>query len=95
MNYFQNRINHAIKKEIDTYFRENEYVLRNEVSILGDYYYRASTGEYEAHLVAKDNNVSLVDIKLSVPTQEIAVSVCENWQKKNQEIYKYLTERLF
>ena len=95
LNYFRNRISHAIKKEIDTYFRENEYVLRNEVSILGDYYYRASAGEYEAHLVAKDNNVSLVDIRLSVPSQEIAVSVCENWQKKNQEIYKYLTEQLF
>lgn len=95
LDFFQNRINHAIKKEIDTYFRENEYVLRNEVSILGDYYYRASAGEYEAHLVAKDRNVNLVDLKISVPTEELALSVCENWQKKNQEIYQYLVGQLF
>ena len=95
LTFFQNRINYAIKKEIDSYFRENEYVLRNQVSILGDYYYRASAGEYEAHLVAKDGNINLVDLKISVPTEEIAVSICENWQKKNQEIYQYLVGQLF
>lgn len=95
LHYFQNRINHGIKKDIDSYFRENEYVLRNEVSVLGDYYYRAATGEYEAHLVAKDRGINLVDLKLSVPTEEMARSICDNWQKKNQEIYKYLTMELF
>ena len=46
LRFFQNRINHGIKEDIDTYFRENEYVLRNEVSVLADYYFRAGTGEY-------------------------------------------------
>jgi len=95
LHFFQNRINHGIKKDIDSYFRENEYVLRNEVSVLGDYYYRAGIGEYEAHLVAKDRGVSLVDIRMAVPTEEIARSICDNWQKKNQEIYQYLTGQLF
>ncbi|MCI9141642.1 MAG: DUF4364 family protein [Lachnospiraceae bacterium] len=95
LHFFQNRINYAIKEEIDSYFRENEYVLRNEVSVLADYYFRAGTGEYETHLVAKDRGINLVDVRLSVPTEEIAESICENWQRKNQEIYKYLTEQLF
>ena len=95
LHFFQNRINHGIKNDIDSYFRENEYVLRNEVSVLGDYYYRAGIGEYEAHLVAKDRGVSLVDIRMAVLTEEIARSICDNWQKKNQEIYQYLTGQLF
>ena len=95
LNFFQNRINYAIKKEIDTYFRENEVTLRNEVSVLGDYYYRAATGEYEAHLVAKEKGVNLMDLKISVPTEEMASGICDNWQKKNQQIYKYLMEQLF
>ena len=93
--FFQNRINHGIKKHIDTYFRENEYVLRNEVSVLGDYYYRAGIGEYEAHLVAKDRGVNLVDVRMTVPTEALAKNICDNWQRKNQEIYRYLTEQLF
>ena len=95
LNFFQNRINYFIKQDISTYFRENEFALRNEVAVLGDYYYKSTSGEYEAHLVAKDRGIKLVDITLSVPTEEIAAAICDNWQKKNQEIYQYLIEQLF
>ena len=94
LNFFQNRIGDAIKQEINTYFRENEFSLRNEVSVLGDYY-KSTSGEFEAHLVAKDKGINLVDITLSVPAEEMAAAICDNWQKKNQEIYKYLVEQLF
>ena len=66
----------------------------NEVSVLGDYY-KSTSGEYEAHLVAKDRGINLVDITLSVPVEETAAAICDNWQKKNQEIYKYLITELF
>ena len=94
LNFFQNRIGEAIKQEINTYFRENEFSLRNEVSVLGDYY-KSTSGEFEAHLVAKDKGINLVDITLSVPAEEMAAAICDNWQKKNQEIYQYLIGQLF
>lgn len=94
LNFFQNRISDAIKNDINTYFRENEFTLRNEVSVLGDYY-KSTSGEYEAHLVAKDRGINLVDITISVPVEEVAASICDNWQKKNEEIYQYLIEQLF
>ena len=94
LTFFQNRISDAIKNDINSYFRENELSLRNEVSVLGDYY-KSTSGEYEAHLVAKDRGNKLVDITLSVPSEEIASAICDNWQKRNQEIYMYLTKELF
>jgi len=94
LSFFENRINDGIKSDINTYFRENEYALRDEVSVIADYY-KATTGDYEAHLVAKDRGMKLVDITLSVPVEEVASAICDNWQKKNQEIYKYLIEELF
>ena len=45
--------------------------------------------------MAKDGDVDLVGIRLSVPTEELAASICDNWQKKNKEIYHYLTKELF
>ena len=87
-------VSSPIKQEIDSYFQENEFTLRNEVSVLGDYY-KSTSGEYEAHLVAKDRGINLVDITLSVPVEETAAAICDNWQKKNQEIYKYLITELF
>lgn len=94
LGYFENRISLAIKEDINIFFREKEYTMRNEVSILADYY-KSTSGEYEAHLVAKDKGISLVDIKLSVPTEDTAAAICDNWQVKNQEVYQKLIEQLF
>ncbi|MDO4304680.1 MAG: DUF4364 family protein [Bacillota bacterium] len=94
LNFFKNQINESIKTDIDEFFRQNEIELRNEVSILADYY-KSTTGEYEAHLIARDNGIDLVNISISVPSEETAVSICDNWQRKNQEIYQYLISQLF
>lgn len=94
LHFFENRINDAIKKDINLYFSEKEFDLRNEVSVMSDYY-KSTSGEYEAHLLAKDRGITLVDITLSVPVEEVAASICDNWQKKNQVIYQYLVEQLF
>ena len=90
----RNKISDSIKKDIDEYFRNHELEMRNEVSILADYY-KSTSGEYEAHLIAKDKGINLIDLTMSVPLEETAISICDNWQKKNQEIYQYLIEQLF
>lgn len=92
--YFENQISPAIRQEIKAYFKENELALRNEVSVQGNYY-RSTSGEYDAHLIVKEREINLVEITLSVPTEEIAASICDNWQKKNQEIYRHLITELF
>jgi len=94
LTYFQSRISNAIKEDINQYFEQNEMELRNEVSVLADYH-RSSNGEYVAQLWAKDHETELVTIELTVPTEEIASSICLKWKNKNEEIYQYLTEQLF
>lgn len=94
LDFFSQQISASIRQEIDEYLKENEMELRNEVSILADYY-KSTSGEYEAHLKAKEENVTLVDLIISVPVEETAAAICDNWQKKNQEIYQYLIEQLF
>lgn len=94
LNFFQNRISDAIKEEINAYLKEKEYSLRNEISVQGDYY-KSTSGEYEAHLVAKDREIRLVDITLSVPDENTASDICDNWLTKNQQIYQYLIQELF
>lgn len=94
LDFFRSRINSAIRQEIDAYLKENEYSLRNEVSIQGDYY-KSTSGEYEAHLSARDRNITLLDLTLSVPDESTAAAICDNWQKKNQEIYQHLIQELF
>ena len=94
LHFFENRISPAIKSEIHTFFQEKEYSLREEVSVTSDYY-KATSGEYEAHLIAKERGIHLIDLTISVPNKEMASSICDNWLEKNQMIYQYLIEQLF
>lgn len=94
LSFFGSQISESIKADIDLYFKENEIELRNEVSILADYY-KSTSGEYEARLVAKDKDLDLVSITISVPSEETAAAICDHWQVKNQEIYQYLVNQLF
>ena len=94
LNFFQNDIHRGIREDIDKYLKENAFELRNENSVLADYR-KASSGEYEAHLVAKEKGVTLINLTLSVPAEETAAAICDNWMEKNQEIYQYLIGELF
>ncbi len=94
IHFFENDINPEIKKEINEYFKQNSISLRNEVSIIADYY-KSTSGEYEAHLIAKDKDVSLIDMTISVPVEDLAKDICDNWNKKHQKIYQYICKQLF
>lgn len=94
LHFFENRINEQIKEDVHEFLRQNEMTLRNEFAIQGEYY-KSTSGEYEAHLTARERDIKLVDITLSVPTLENAIAICDNWQKKNQEVYQFLARELF
>lgn len=94
LDMFRKRLSDETIRQIDEFLSSNEMELRNEVSIQADYY-KATSGEFEAHLVALDRGIAIADIKLSVPDVEIASQICDNWEKKNQEIYQLLVEKLF
>ena len=45
-------------------------------------------------MVARDKDTLLVDLTLSVPDKTMAQQMCDNWERKNQQIYQYLMEKL-
>jgi len=94
LRYFENRFSDSIKNEIEEYFRDKSFELKNELAVYGDYY-KASSGEFEARLVAKDREIKLIDLTMSVPTEEIAEHICDSWQERSEEIYQYLVKQLF
>ena len=94
LEFFGNRINPSIRQQIDEYLRANSMKLRNETAILGDYQ-KSGENEYTVQLLARENGQDLIEIKVPVPTEEIAQCMIENWKEKNQEIYQFLTEQLF
>ena len=94
LGFFESRISDIIKQEIRDYLKEHSLDLRNEISVVSDYYKNVQ-GEYDAILSAKDRDTTLIEIKLSVPTPQMAEAICEHWREKNQEVYEMITKMLF
>lgn len=93
LSFFNKEISDAIKEEILAYLKDNKYELREEVSTVSDYY-ESKKGEYIAHCYVKELNSKVIEISLSVPTEEEAIEICNHWKDKSQKIYAFLMKEL-
>lgn len=94
INFFPTELSEELKKDIIEYLKENEHELRQEISVMSDYK-KLPNGEYKATGWITEDNEKMVEVSLTVPTEKMALDICLNWKKKNEEIYKYLTGQLF
>lgn len=94
LHLFEKDINYQIRNDIDEFLKENRVELLNEFSVMSDYK-KTSNSDYEVSLTATERSFPLFGVTLNVPTKELAESICDNWKKKNEEIYAYLVKELF
>lgn len=93
IEFFHNKISKPIQEDIHLFFEEKKYELKNETSVKSDYY-RNTAGEYSVRCQVLENQEPLIDLTLSVPTENEAKSIINNWNKKNQEVYAWLMSQL-
>ena len=93
IHFFKNDISPAIQEDIDTFLKEKQYELKNEVAVKSDYY-RNSNMEYSVRCQVIEQDTPLIDLTLSVPTQAEAETIANNWAKKNQEVYALIMSHL-
>lgn len=90
---FRNDISADIRKDIHAYLKNNEYTLKNEISIRSDYYLNSSS-EYNVRCQIMEQGLPLIDLTVTVPTKSEASTIANNWSAKNQEVYAKVMEIL-
>ncbi|MGI6017577.1 MAG: DUF4364 family protein [Marvinbryantia sp.] len=93
LEYFGGDISQAIREDMEKYFKKNKLQMRNDNAVTADYF-RNSSNEFTAQLQVKEKDTVLVEVALTVPLEQQAIVLCDNWKKKNQQIYSYLMEEL-
>ena len=86
LSYFEKNMSDSIRLEVDSYILEKGYEMRNENSITAEYY-RTPEQEYTVQLGVLEKNAPLIQLKITVPTEEMAKNLCHSWPKRSQEIY--------
>ena len=93
IHFFQDRISPSIQKDIDDFLAEKAYDLKEEVSVKSNYYMNTNH-EYDVVCKITEEEQTLIELKLCVPTEKEAESIASNWTKYNQEIYTSLLSKL-
>lgn len=93
-HYFQNKISPEIREDIKAYLKDNEYTLRQEVSVLSNYY-KTIDAEYMVDCVVKEQGEELLKVSLRVSSEQQANAICNKWADKSSEVYAFLIDTLF
>ncbi|MDE6209319.1 MAG: DUF4364 family protein [Lachnospiraceae bacterium] len=90
---FKNKIPVAIIDDMDIFLIENKYELRNEVGVICDYY-KSTTQDFIVNCKINEGSSTLIDMNLSVPSEDVAEMMCNNWKEASEEIYRNIMKRL-
>ena len=78
---------------MDTYLKENRLRLRNEVSLVSDYY-KSTSQDYIVHCEVREGRSPLIELSLSVPDRDQAAAMSARWEHKSKEIYSFIMKSL-
>lgn len=91
--YFGNKISEAIAEDMDQFLKDNKFKLRNETGIVSDYY-KSTDHDYVVHCEVREGKSVLLEVNVTVPGEEQASVMCDNWKNHSQEIYAYIMKNL-
>lgn len=84
---FGKELSQEIRHEIDEYLSQNHHAIIDHVTVISDYSLR-DNHEYVAACSLSENNRTLFELKLSVPSEEDAIRICGNWKEQSDKLYQ-------
>ena len=94
LGFFGMQLSPQIRRQADTWLIENGQKIREEREVTA-IYERMTSGVSEVRMSVKEKDVTLLEVKLSVPDAASAEAIAARWEEKNAGIYQYLIENLF
>ena len=91
--YFGNKISEAIVEDMDQFLKDNKFKLRNRSRNVSDYY-KSTDHDYVVHCEVWEGKAILLEVNVTVPVEEQASAMCDNWKNHSQEIYAYIMKNL-
>lgn len=91
--FFGKDISQSIIQDMDDFIKENKFQMRSEVGVTADYY-KSSLSDYTVTCSVREGKENIIELKLTVPSEDQAISMCDKWANANQEIYAFVMKTL-
>ena len=89
LEMFLSNIPSSIRTSIDKYISSNKETIKKEAQIAADFF-KKSDKEYIVNLKVIENDIVLIDLKLSVVSSKQAKLICEKWKNSSEKIYSQI-----
>lgn len=86
LNYFEDRINQKIKKELLDVLGVSE-VVEKEKELISEYF-KEDENNFIVNLKLKEGKNTLFSLYLNMPNENLAKDICLNWKENTEHIYK-------
>ncbi len=93
LSFFEDKISDAIKKDIIDYFNDHQIALKQETSVIADFY-KGQGQLYNVRCQIKEDKAITFEVTFQVSGREQAQAICKNWKRKSGEVYDYLMDML-
>lgn len=91
--FFKDRISPNKLKLIDDYINKKVETIKKELSITSDYTLD-DDNSFLVNLKATENNSTIIDLTISVPTKDEAKAICNRWKENSSDIYNKIITSL-
>ena len=85
LHYFGDKVSDAICQDILEYLEENHLKIRDSLSTTADYF-PGNGQDYLVRCQVREQDSTLIDLTLSVPSRKQAISVCDHWKDRKSVV---------
>ncbi|NLM35603.1 MAG: DUF4364 family protein [Clostridiales bacterium] len=86
LSLFISRIPKDVIEKIEKYIGDKIHNIKKELFLHADYTIEQNN-TFIVNLKAEENEVTLIDIKVNVPSKKHAIDLCQNWKSNSSKIY--------
>ena len=93
LTYLTDDLSSDIKEDVRLYLKEHSFEMRGAAFTSAKYNWVAGEG-YVVRCKVSEGEKSLIDLVLTVEEESAAQTICDNWYRKNADVYAYLMNEL-
>ena len=93
LKYLRGDLSSEFQSDVHAWMTANSYEIRTEAGVTANYRYLNTEGYMVECAVAEDCQ-PVIELRLYVPTEEAAQTVCDRWKRRHADVYREIVEKL-
>ena len=94
LGYLERRIPNYIRTKISAFANKNRKRIKRSFAVMANHFYDYNTNEYIVKCGVYDDDLTLMELTLSMVTIEQAKHICKNWRSNSSHLYQLFMQQL-